>query len=63
MNTSSSTFSSTPLPLDLRYMVYVAEIKKRLSYVGLSLLSAFLCAYTERVPLMYSMTLSLQKAF
>ena len=42
-------------------MVYLAEIRKRLVYVGLSFLSAWLCAYTQRVPLMYYITLSLQQ--
>lgn len=53
----------TPSSLGLRYMVYLAEIRKRLVYIGVSLFSAWLCAYTQRVPLMYCITLSLQKAF
>ena len=47
---------------DLRYTVYIAEVKKRFLYTGLSFLLAAFCAYTQRVSLMYSMTLSLQKA-
>ena len=48
--------------VDPRYTVYVAEIRKRLTYITLSLLFALLCAYTQRVALMYSITLSLQKS-
>ena len=52
----------SPKSVDPRYTVYVAEIRKRLTYVILSLLFALLCAYTQRVALMYSITLSLQKS-
>ena len=47
--------------VDPGYTVHLAEIRKRLAYVTLSLLLAWLCAYTQRVALMYSITLSLQK--
>ena len=45
-----------------RYVVYLAEIRKRFAYVILSLFFAWLCAYIQRVSLMYSITLSLQKS-
>lgn len=58
-----SFYTSVPLNcLDLRYVVYLSEVRKRAAYLGLSFILSFLCAYTERVSLMYSMTLSLQKA-
>ncbi|RYE27707.1 MAG: hypothetical protein EOP45_00230 [Sphingobacteriaceae bacterium] len=56
--------SSAPLYLGyspLRYTVYIAEARKRLIYVGLSFILAILCAYTERVALMYYTTVSLQQ--
>ena len=47
---------------DSRYTVYLSEIQKRFTYTGISFLLAFFLAYTQRVSLMYSMTLSLQRA-
>lgn len=46
--------------IDPRYKVYVGEIRKRLTYAGFSLFFAWMCAYTQRVALMYSITFSLQ---
>ena len=48
--------------VDPRYTVYLIEIRKRLAYITLSLFFAWVCAYTERVALLYSITFSLQKS-
>lgn len=63
MQTRTSCLISAPLNcLDLRYRVYLSEIRKRSAYIGFSLVLTFLCAYTQRVSLMYCTTLSLQRA-
>lgn len=58
----SSLIPTSAISFDTRYTVYLSEIKKRFAYIGLSFLIALICAYTQRNSLMYSMTLSLQKA-
>ena len=62
MRAVSSTFTFS-INTDSRYTVYLAEIRKRLVYFALSLFFAWVCAYTQRVALMYSVTFSLQQAF
>lgn len=47
---------------NLRYAVYLSEIRKRFVYVVFSFVFAFLCAYTHRISLMYSITSCLQRA-
>ena len=62
MKATSSAFVSYK-SVDPRYTVYLGEVRKRFAYVVLSLFFALVCAYIERVALMYSITFSLQKSF